>query len=793
MDPELGDEFQAIHVGHVDIDDRECERSRADQPKGLEPVPGGRHGVPFAFEQAPDGGPSAGVVVDQEDVGHGFSFLSSFIIVHSMSKCRPKLPPRSRSRRSLGIFPMMPMQRALMMTLVAVAVAGAPALAQVRPPSWPAIDSTTWAAILEAEDHRAPALNAVAVLERALGHANPSVRVVAVRALGRLERPSVVPSITAALDDAEPQVRMEAVNALGQAVYGATGDDVVPILGERLDEERNASVRGTIVATLGRLALSDTALVSQVEVMLRGLSESEYMHELLGVVRGYQALLRANNQGFTIPLEGMERLAALAVHRSEANPARAARIRRLALVAAIRAGGPVNEPLATAIDDPDAEVRRLAVTVSSTAHDSVRRVVVERAMSDSAPSVRYAAWRALARDDDPTGCARSAEGAEDPDFHVRLLVIDHLARCGSTAGVRDLLLGKLQLSTTRAAWHQPAHALVALAHVAPDDARAVLPAFAGGQNAWLRRYAARAAGVLEDRSVLERLAFDDDDNVRRLAVDALSELADHEFDSVYVSQLAREDYQLIITATGALAGSPAAEGALPLILITLRRITLEERETSRDVRMALLERVAEFGNVQQVKALEPYLTDFDPAVAQRAAEIMGDWTGGEHRAAPRSPPAVPLPSLAEVEGLARARPVLVMHGGGEIELQLLPFEAPTNAARFARLARDGYFDGLTFHRVAPGFVIQGGSPGANEYAGDGPYTRDELGLRSHERGTVGVSTRGRDTGDGQIFINLVDNPRLDHNYTIFAVVVSGMDAVDAVLEGAVIERIEWRP
>jgi cyclophilin family peptidyl-prolyl cis-trans isomerase len=133
-----------------------------------------------------------------------------------------------------------------------------------------------------------------------------------------------------------------------------------------------------------------------------------------------------------------------------------------------------------------------------------------------------------------------------------------------------------------------------------------------------------------------------------------------------------------------------------------------------------------------------------------------------------------------------------MSAGGSIELRLLPFEAPTNAARFARLARAGYFDGLTFHRVVPGFVIQGGSPGANEYVGDGPYTRDELTLRSHVRGTVGVSTRGRDTGDGQIFINLVDNFRLDHNYTIFAEVVQGMDIVDALLEGATIERIVWR-
>jgi cyclophilin family peptidyl-prolyl cis-trans isomerase len=132
-----------------------------------------------------------------------------------------------------------------------------------------------------------------------------------------------------------------------------------------------------------------------------------------------------------------------------------------------------------------------------------------------------------------------------------------------------------------------------------------------------------------------------------------------------------------------------------------------------------------------------------------------------------------------------------MRGDGAIVIDLFSELAPLNAWRFVRLARQGYFDGLTFHRWEPNFVVQGGSPGANEYAGDGPYTRDEVG-GSHWRGTLGVSTRGRDTGDGQIFINLVDNVRLDHDYTVLGEVLDGMDVVDRLLEGAVIERAEVR-
>jgi len=70
--------------------------------------------------------------------------------------------------------------------------------------------------------------------------------------------------------------------------------------------------------------------------------------------------------------------------------------------------------------------------------------------------------------------------------------------------------------------------------------------------------------------------------------------------------------------------------------------------------------------------------------------------------------------------------------------------------------------------------------------------RDELGRLTHARGTVGISTRGRDTGDAQIFINLVDNPRLDMDYTVFAEVVRGIEVIDGILEGDVIERIEIR-
>jgi cyclophilin family peptidyl-prolyl cis-trans isomerase len=128
-------------------------------------------------------------------------------------------------------------------------------------------------------------------------------------------------------------------------------------------------------------------------------------------------------------------------------------------------------------------------------------------------------------------------------------------------------------------------------------------------------------------------------------------------------------------------------------------------------------------------------------------------------------------------------------GGGAFVVRLRGDVAPMMAARILALANAHYYDGLTWHRVEHDFVIQGGSPGASEYVGYDQAMRDELGTVAHVRGTVGMSTRGHDTGDAQWFVNLRDNLRLGRDYTVFGEVVEGIDVVDGILEGDVIASI----
>jgi cyclophilin family peptidyl-prolyl cis-trans isomerase len=183
------------------------------------------------------------------------------------------------------------------------------------------------------------------------------------------------------------------------------------------------------------------------------------------------------------------------------------------------------------------------------------------------------------------------------------------------------------------------------------------------------------------------------------------------------------------------------------------------------------------------------LKDFDPRVAAAAAEAC---TALSSRSCAATPLLLPRPPVPTPEGLdRRVKAVVQMDTGRSFEIGFRRDLAPLATARFMRLAQAHYYDGLTFHRVVPNFVIQGGSPGANEYVGDGPFMRDELG-GTHLRGTVGVSTRGRDTGDAQIFVNLVDNPALDFEYTVFgSVPPDQMKVVDEIQEGARILRINF--
>ena len=131
---------------------------------------------------------------------------------------------------------------------------------------------------------------------------------------------------------------------------------------------------------------------------------------------------------------------------------------------------------------------------------------------------------------------------------------------------------------------------------------------------------------------------------------------------------------------------------------------------------------------------------------------------------------------------------------GNMEVEFYSEDAPETVANFTKLAKDGFYNGLTFHRVIPNFVIQGGCPDGTGAGGPGYNIKCELdgGNQHHDRGVLSMAHAGRDTGGSQFFVcHSRDNTaHLDGNHTCFGKVVEGLDIIDNIEAGDKIISIE---
>jgi peptidyl-prolyl cis-trans isomerase B (cyclophilin B) len=122
---------------------------------------------------------------------------------------------------------------------------------------------------------------------------------------------------------------------------------------------------------------------------------------------------------------------------------------------------------------------------------------------------------------------------------------------------------------------------------------------------------------------------------------------------------------------------------------------------------------------------------------------------------------------------------------GAIAIELFPGEAPKTVENFVKLARDGFYDGVVFHRVIPDFMVQGGDPTGTGTGGPGYTFEDEFNEHKVERGALAMANAGPNTNGSQFFIVTADAcPWLDGKHTVFGQVTSGMDVVDAISQVA---------
>jgi cyclophilin family peptidyl-prolyl cis-trans isomerase len=415
------------------------------------------------------------------------------------------------------------------------------------------------------------------------------------------------------------------------------------------------------------------------------------------------------------------------------------------------------------------------------------------------------AWRArFAALTRTTTCDELNTALADSAAPVRIRAADLVTSgCANDTRIISTLKSWLPGLPTNAArragqpsWQPAAHAFVALTRTtAQADMRHEMPRFSTSPIAAVRSYAAAAAANLNDTSTLRRLADDDDDNVKEAAIMGLRRIAGHSADDLLIAALSAKGYQAVRAAAGALKETPMGDIALSNAITASIRLRRDSSETSRDARMALAGVIAQFAQPNDWTRIVGLATDFDCLLADSIAAI-GRKLGDARAAAKCTKPAVSLPPDAVRLALGadiRVRVTMAdASGGGSFVVKLRGDIAPMMAGRVLALAKAGYYDGRPWHRVEHNFVVQGGG-GGSEYVGHPRFFRDELGNLGHMRGTIGMSTRGHDTGDAQWFFNLIDNGRLNRDYTVFAEVTEGMDVVDGIFEGDIIASISIIP
>ena len=130
---------------------------------------------------------------------------------------------------------------------------------------------------------------------------------------------------------------------------------------------------------------------------------------------------------------------------------------------------------------------------------------------------------------------------------------------------------------------------------------------------------------------------------------------------------------------------------------------------------------------------------------------------------------------------------------GPIEAEFYPQDAPKTVARITELAQKGFYNGLTFHRVVPGFVVQGGDPSGNGTGGSGVKLSAEFNAHEHVEGSLAMArSADPNSADSQFYISLGRHPHLDRNYTVFGKVTKGIEAVRQIKQGDKMKTVTVR-
>jgi len=385
------------------------------------------------------------------------------------------------------------------------------------------------------------------------------------------------------------------------------------------------------------------------------------------------------------------------------------------------------------------------------------------------------------------------ESGTDP--HVRLEAVNALGGLkGGLPALTEVNDTLLDLMTDPSPPIRAA-ALRSVAAMDPENFVTILSALDPDSHWTVRAALAGVLGTLRSEIALPRLKamlVDSDQRVIPSVLEALVKMKAPDAAAVLLDALKRDDAVVRAAAATGIGELKPPNGAAALA----EAYRFGQRDAMYNARAAALAALAKYGATEATPVLKSAFTDKDWTVRVRAVMLLRDLDSAAAADADAQIRPAPTTLPSEVYQAPRvvnptvSTQVYIETDRGLIQIELAVIDAPLTVENFITLARRGYFNGLSIHRVVPDFVIQDGDPRGDGEGGPGFTIRDEFNERPYLRGTVGMALDPwPDTGGSQWFITHSPQPHLDAKYTVFGRVIAGMEFVDRIQQGDVIRQV----